>query len=197
MKRSDLELWLELGHYGKPRCEERFALWVEGSLTSGELLQTGSDKLSKEAEESIVWNYVNCIKALTNASQARDGNFFRTLADGFDTLKKNDPVAKRNPASFLLNAYLALAKDRSYLNTGKRRKALPVQAKVTALAQRLCAITRLTGETPADPFTQYPPEFETKIATEIKDLPATKWSRELKNRGLYPLPRAKPGPKAA
>jgi hypothetical protein len=194
MRRSDLKLWLELGQYGKPKAEAGFALWVEGSLASMELLKTGSDELSKEAEESILWNYANCIKAITKASQARDGNFFRALADGYDALKKNDPLTRRNPKSFLVQAYFACARERSYLNPGKPRKNLPTHAAVVAMAKRLCAIVRLTGSMPAQPSAQYTPEFEAKIATEVEKLPITNWSREVKKLRLDLRP-AKPGPK--
>jgi hypothetical protein len=195
MKRSDLELWFKLGHYGEPKGEARFSLLVKGSLISIELLKRGSNGLSKGGQESIRWHYANCIKAITEASRAHDGDFFRTLADGYDALKKNDPLTKRNPASFLTEAYFACVKDWSYLNLNKPRKKLPTQGEVVAKAKRLCALVRLTGSMPTDPSAQYEPKFETKIAAEIEKLPETKWSREFKKYGLDPLPSARPGPK--
>jgi hypothetical protein len=109
MKRSDLELWLELGQYGKPEAEARFALWVKDSLSS----KAASIGLSKEAQESILWHHDNCIEAMTLAGLAEDGNFFRILADGYDALKKSDSLTKRDPASFLFDAYFACAKERN------------------------------------------------------------------------------------
>jgi len=107
MKRSDLELWLELSRYGKPRSEKYFAHWVKSALSGPELLKNNPTKLRTKAGDTILRDYKTCLQAIITAVREDDSAFLRTLADSLDALKANDALPKRDPTNLLSHAYVA------------------------------------------------------------------------------------------
>jgi len=175
-------LWAYNLQCGKPGSAARLASDLRETFAEAATLSRPG--MSEGNISRIRLDFKNAISQIAKAFKEHDSSFFRRLADGLDQLpNNNNPEKNHSPISCLFAAYSHCCLDS------------PTTGKVIEVAKRIWALRRVTGNLDIDPGHVGDTTFERKVAREIRQLPAQRWTDHLRELGLDDLPTSKPGPK--